>query len=77
MKAIKKYQDELEGYLDNVEFIFAEALKQYDDENKRLREALAGIMLLADDMTRNGNERMALIAARCREELYAHGEIMP
>lgn len=77
MKAIKKYQDELEGYLDNVEFIFAEALKQYDDENKRLREALAGIMLLADDMTRNSNERVALISARCREELYAHREIMP
>jgi hypothetical protein len=38
-------------------------------EIERYREALAGIMLLADSYTQNENERLALISLRCRKEL--------
>jgi hypothetical protein len=39
-------------------------------EEQRLKEGLAGVMLLADDMTRDRNERLSGIARRCMRELY-------
>lgn len=37
---------------------------------ERLRNGLAGVMLLADDYTGNQLERLARIGTRCRKELY-------
>ncbi|MFA5376905.1 MAG: hypothetical protein WC455_14235 [Dehalococcoidia bacterium] len=44
-----------------------------DAEIARLREALAGCMLLADDYTENRNQRLGLISKRCRDELKGVG----
>jgi len=39
-------------------------------EFDRQRAALAGVMLIADDMTGNTNDRLARISKRCHQELY-------
>ena len=44
-----------------------------DDLRRQLeqaRAALAGVMLIADDMTGNANDRLARISRRCHQELY-------
>jgi hypothetical protein len=66
--------NEIEGTKADFEFI-ARAHNEYIpalvEEVERLREALAGCMLLADDYTHNENERFSKISKRCRDELFA------
>jgi len=50
-----------------------EKLKEASTEMNRLRDALAGCMLLADNCTENALTRLALISQRCRDELRLKG----
>ena len=63
---MSRLKDGLAGAYAEIERLRAEV--------ERLREAIAGCLLLADNYTENENVRLALISQRCRDELKGGGD---